>query len=77
MASRHYEVSQQGVGWDITLLSNRLSSHPTQAIAVKAAIDAAHKDGGCGHNAQVTVRGGDGVLRTVWVYGRDSYSAAD
>lgn len=76
MASRHYEISQRGVGWDIMLLGSHLSSHPTQAFAVKAAINAANKDGGRGHNAQVIVRRGDGILRTVWVYGRDSCSVA-
>ena len=44
-----------------------------QRDAIRAAVDAAHKAGKSGHDAQVLVQGADSKFRTEWTYGPDPY----
>ncbi|HEU4357295.1 MAG TPA: DUF2188 domain-containing protein [Xanthobacteraceae bacterium] len=45
----------------------------TQADAIRAALDTAHKAGKNGHGAQVLVQGQNNQFRTEWTYGNDPY----
>jgi hypothetical protein len=72
MARAHYYVVKNGARWKIRF-NDKDYDYPTQAAAMKAAVDAAHKAGGNGHDAQVLVQGRDGKWQTEWTYGNDPY----
>lgn len=73
MARLEYYVVVSGNQWKVKHNDRDYGPYPTQAQAVKAAVDAAHGAGQNGHNAQVVVQGADGKWRTEWTYGDDPY----
>lgn len=71
--AQYYVVNHQGQ-WKITLDGVHYGPYQTQAAAIRAAVDAAHKAGGQGHSgAQVLVQGVNNQFRTEWTYGNDPY----
>jgi hypothetical protein len=73
MARIHYYVVLHNGQWKIKLDDKHYGPYATQADAIRAAVDAAHKAGGQGHDAQVRVQGADNQFRTEWTYGHDPY----
>ncbi|MCC2977969.1 DUF2188 domain-containing protein [Sphingomonas sp. PL-96] len=72
MARAIYYVLKSGTGWKVRH-SETDYEYPTQAAAMKAAVDAANSSGKKGHDAQVLVQGHDGKWQTEWTYGHDPY----
>jgi hypothetical protein len=70
MARKQFFVSPNGANWKVTSGGTTLSNHQTQATAIRAAVDAAHRHAG---DAQVMVQRPDGTFRTEWTYGHDPY----
>lgn len=68
-----YFVVRQNGEWKISFESKHYGPYPTQAVAIKAAIDAAHAASTNGRPAQVLVQGLDSKFRTEWTYGEDPY----
>jgi hypothetical protein len=68
----YYVVLHQGQ-WKINFNDQHHGPYQTQAAAIRAAVDAAHKSGQNGHDAQVLIQGRDNQFRTEWTYGRDPY----
>ena len=73
MARAHYVVVSHQGNWKVSHGGKHLGPYKTQAEAVLAAVDAAHKAGQQGHEAQVIVQGTAGSFRTEWTYGDDPY----
>jgi hypothetical protein len=59
--------------WKISLNGKHYGPYQTQANAIRAAVDAAHIEGGKGNDAQVLVQGQNNQFRTEWTYGNDPY----
>lgn len=59
--------------WKISFEGKHYGPYATQKEAIISAIDAAHKTGNNGLNAQVLVQGTDSKFRTEWTYGNDPY----
>ncbi|HYH39901.1 MAG TPA: DUF2188 domain-containing protein [Azospirillum sp.] len=72
MARAIYYVLSHGGGWKIRH-NEKDFFYDTQRAAIKAAVDAAHKAGGNGYDAQVLIQGANGQWRTEWTYGHDPY----
>jgi hypothetical protein len=72
MARARYYVLSNGGAWKIQH-EGKDYHYATQAEAMKAAVDTAHKAGREGHDAQVLVQGQSGQWRTEWTYGNDPY----
>lgn len=72
MARAIYYVLKAGDQWKIRH-DDKDYPYRTQADAMRAAVDAAHKAGRDGHDAQVLVQGRDGKWQTEWTYGDDPY----
>ena len=72
MARAQYFVVMHEGQWKITHNGVHYP-YATQAAAIRAAVDAAHKAGGLGHDAQVLVQGVNNQFRTEWTYGHDPY----
>lgn len=72
MARALYFVLSDGGKWKVR---HNAQDYPfdTQAVAKRAAVDAAHLSGMKGYDAQVLVQGRDGKWQTEWTYGNDPY----
>jgi len=70
--AQYFVVNHQGQ-WMISHQSKHYGPYPTQAAAIREAVDTAHKAGAQGHDAQVLVQGLDRQFRTEWTYGHDPY----
>lgn len=73
MARNEYYVVNHQSEWKISYNGKHYGSYTTQKNAIKAAVDAAHKAGEKGSDAQVLVQGTDSKFRTEWTYGNDPY----
>jgi hypothetical protein len=73
MARAHYYVVHHEGEWKISYNDKHYGPYATQKAAIKAAVDAAHKFGERGHDAQVLVQGENNQFRTEWTYGDDPY----
>lgn len=73
MARVQYFVVLHNNEWKISHDGKHYGPYSTQALANRAAIDAAKKAGDSGHDAQVLVQGMDNKFRTEWTYGHDPY----
>jgi hypothetical protein len=73
MSRLQYVVVNDGGQWKISHDGKHYGPYGTQTDAIGAAVDAAHKAGGLGHDAQVLVQGTDSRFRTEWTYGHDPY----
>ena len=73
MARDQYFVVKHEGEWKVTHDGKRSVPHKTQKAAIKAAVDAAHKAGKDGKDAQVLIQGEDNQFRTEWTYGNDPY----
>ena len=73
MARAQYFVVLHESQWKINLDGTHYGPYPTQAEAIRVAVDAAHNSGGKGHDAQVMVQGMNNQFRTEWTYGHDPY----
>lgn len=69
---KYYVVLHQGE-WKIKYGEKHFGPYRTQADAIRKAVDAAHKVGDKGGEAQVLVQGKDNKFRTEWTYGNDPY----
>lgn len=69
MGRARYYVVKNGAKWKI-IHEGKDYHYDTQADAMKAAVDAAHKAQG---DSQVLVQGRDGKWQTEWTYGHDPY----
>ena len=69
---RYFVVIQQGQ-WMISCDGTHHGPYRTQADAIRAAVDTAHRNGNAGHDAQVLVQGMNNQFRTEWTYGHDPY----
>jgi len=72
MARAHYYVVPHNGAWAIKH-NDKYYSYNTKAEAKAAAVDAAHKSGKQGHDAQVIVQLTNGQFQTEWTYGHDPY----
>lgn len=75
MAKSVYYILSSGSQWKIKY-NEKDFHYSTQAGAIRAAVDAAHKAGQLGHDAQVLIQGREGQWRTEWTYGHDPYPPA-
>lgn len=73
MARAQYVVVFHENQWKISFDGKHYGPYGTQKEAIRAAVDAAHKSGKQGHDAQVLVQGTDNKFRTEWTYGHDPY----
>jgi hypothetical protein len=73
MARAQYFVVKHEGNWKIKHNGEHHGPYSNQATAIKYAVDAAHKAGQGGHDAQVLVQGLDSKFRTEWTYGHDPY----
>jgi hypothetical protein len=67
--TQYVVVNEQGQ-WKIAFAGKHYGPYNTQANAIRAAVDAAHRAKG---DAQVLVQGQNGQFRTEWTYGHDPY----
>lgn len=73
MARTQYFVVLHQNEWKVTLNGQHYGPYDTQALAIRAAVDAAHSTGDKGGDAQVLVQGTNNQFRTEWTYGHDPY----
>lgn len=73
MAREQYFVVLHQGQWKISYTQKHYGPYTTQREAIKAAVDAAHKAGVKGLDAQVLVQGENNQFRTEWTYGHDPY----
>jgi hypothetical protein len=73
MARAQYFVVLHDNQWKITHQNHHYGPYRTQQDAIHAAVDAAHKSGSQGHDAQVLVQNSENQFRTEWTYGNDPY----
>ncbi len=73
MARRRYFVVLHEDEWKINYNGQHYGPYSTQRAAISAAVDAAHKAGETGDDAQVLVQGVNNQFRTEWTYGDDPY----
>ncbi len=73
VARAHYYVVLHDGQWKISHNDKHYGPYPTQAAAIRAAVDTAHTAGKQGHDAQVLVQGRNNEWRTEWTYGHDPY----
>jgi hypothetical protein len=73
MARLQYFVVYHENSWKISFEGKHYGPYMSQSVTIKNAIDAAHKSGQSGHDAQVLVQGLDSKFRTEWTYGNDPY----
>lgn len=72
---QYFVVLSQGQ-WMVSHNQKHYGPHATQRDAIRSAVDAAHKSGQNGHDAQVLIQGQDHQFRTEWTYGHDPYPPA-
>jgi len=73
MARTQYFVTNRNNQWMIVLNGEDFGPYETQRGAIHAAVEAAHRCGQKGIDAQVLVQGTDSKFRTEWTYGNDPY----
>lgn len=73
MSRAQYVVVLHQGEWKISLEGKHYGPYRTQGDAVRAAVDAAHKSGRDGLDAQVLIQNEQNKFRTEWTYGRDPY----
>jgi hypothetical protein len=73
MARLQYVVVLHQNEWKISFQGKHYGPYQTQRTAIRAAVDAAHKAGKNGDDAQVLIQGTDNKFRTEWTYGNDPY----
>lgn len=73
MARAQYIVVLHNNEWKISFDGKHYGPYVSQAAAIRDAVDAAHKSGKSGHDAQVLVQGQNNQFRTEWTYGHDPY----
>jgi hypothetical protein len=73
MARAQYVVVVHQGQWKITLNGQHYGPYGSQQAAIRVAVDAAHKAGGSGFDAQVLIQGENNQFRTEWTYGHDPY----
>jgi hypothetical protein len=73
MARAQYFVVKHDGEWKISFNGTHYGPYKTQAAAIKDAVEAAHKEGSDGHDAQVLVQGENNRFRAEWTYGSDPY----
>ena len=73
MSRAQYYVTLHQGEWKIKYKDKHYGPYSTQAVAIRTAVDAAHKAKG---DAQVFVQGRDNQFRTEWTYGHDPYPPA-
>lgn len=69
---RYFVVLAEGE-WKISYNHTHYGPYRTQREAIMSAIDAAHRAGERGYEAQVLVQGTDHEFRPEWTYGNDPY----
>lgn len=72
---RYFIVFDQG-HWRIKHNGQLSEPYASQAVALRAAVDAAYHAGSYGDEAQVLIRGDDRLFSAVWIYGLDIYPPA-
>jgi len=73
MPQARYFVVQQDDNWLIKFKDEEFGPYNSQAEAMLFAVDAAHKLGEQGEDAQVCLMGENGHSRPEWTYGQDPY----
>ncbi|AND87488.1 LDH2 family malate/lactate/ureidoglycolate dehydrogenase [Bradyrhizobium diazoefficiens] len=73
MASVQYFVTRHKGQWMVALNCEYSGPYATEEEAIRVAVDAAHKEGKVGRDAQVLVQGHDHRFRHEWTYGQDPY----
>ena len=73
MARHQYYVVKHENEWKIKYNGTHYGPYDTQRVAIRYAVDAAHKAGEKGDDAQVLVQGSDNKFRIEWTYGNDPY----
>lgn len=73
MARARYFVVLHENQWKINFDGKHYGPYATQAEAIRVAVDAAHKAGNNGNDAQVLVQDRNNQFRTEWTYGSDPY----
>ncbi|BAT58348.1 hypothetical protein GJW-30_1_00872 [Variibacter gotjawalensis] len=73
MSRTQYFVVHHEGQWKVKLNGTHYGPYNSQAAAARAAVDAAHKAGDQGYDAQVLVQGQNNQFRTEWTYGNDPY----
>jgi hypothetical protein len=73
MARLQYVVVLHQNEWKISFQGKHYGPYKTQKEAIRSAVDAAHKAGQGGSDAQVLIQGTDNKFRTEWTYGNDPY----
>jgi len=73
MSRAVYYVVSHGGEWKIKFNGEHYGPYITQSGAIRASVDAAHKAGKNGKDAQVLIQGRDNQWRTEWTYGHDPY----
>ncbi|WP_371261259.1 DUF2188 domain-containing protein [Bradyrhizobium sp. th.b2] len=73
MESVQYFVTRHEGQWRVALNCEYSGAYATEEEAIRAAVDAAHKEGKAGRDAQVLVQGHDHRFRNEWTYGQDLY----
>lgn len=73
MPRAQYFVVKKDGQWKIAHNDNHFGPYPTQRDAIKSAVDAAHKAGNLGYDAQVLVQNEQSKFRAEWTYGHDPY----
>ncbi|MEZ2131823.1 MULTISPECIES: DUF2188 domain-containing protein [unclassified Sinorhizobium] len=70
---RAYFVMRDGDKWKIKIKADYPELFDDQKSAVDAAVDAAHKSGRNGFEAEVYIKAEDDQLQLTWTYGKDRY----
>jgi hypothetical protein len=73
MARAQYFVVRHSGEWKIKLEGKHYGPYRTQADAIRAAVDAAHRAGQSGHDSQVLIQKMGNEFRAEWTYGHDPY----
>jgi hypothetical protein len=73
MTHARYVVVQHDDVWMINFHDEEYGPYKTKSEAMLFAIDAAHKLGEHGENAEVALMGENDHVRPEWIYGRDPY----
>jgi hypothetical protein len=73
MERQRYYVVLHHKEWRIKYNDELYGPYETQKKALTAAIEAAHRAGGSGAEAEVIVQGENNYFRTEWTYGEDPY----
>lgn len=77
MARTRYIIIFERGKWKISVDGRDFGLFPTQRIAIRVAVDAAHQAGQEGQDVQVVVQETDHKFRVEWTYGHDPYPLPD